>query len=267
MSGWPKQATVARWPEPAMPGPTAAGHAGQVPNAIAHPREARSSAARTGSTPWARIFAALYEPFLWTGERTTLRRLRNLQLSRAYGRTLEIGAGTGLNLVHYPADLDELVLVEPDASMRAHLARAVASSDLPLVQVLDGAAEQLPFPDGSLDTVISTLVLCTVDAPVLALREISRVLRPGGQLIFIEHVRSATPAAAHRQDLLARPWRQFARGCRCNQDTEQLISASGLVLGPVQRASWRGMPGIVRPLVVGRATRPPLGPTDPLGAY
>lgn len=238
--------------------PTGAVHPDQVSNATAPP-EMRSSAAQTGRTPWARIFAALYEPFLWAGERSTLRRLRSLQLSHAYGRTLEIGAGTGLNLDHYPVDLDELLLVEPDPAMRAQLRRAVSREGskrrLPPVQVLDGAAEQLPFADGSIDTVVSTLVLCSVDDPPLALQEIVRVLRPGGQLIFIEHVRDTGPAAASWQDRLAPLWRRFARGCRCNQDTEELIVASALVLDPVQHRSWRGMPGIVRPLIVGRATR------------
>lgn len=246
---------VIEWPRQAMRRPIVARHAGQVPNTNTHSPETRSSAARTGTTLWAHIFAALYEPFLWAGEHSTLRRLRSQQLSLAYGRTLEIGGGTGLNLVHYPADLDELIVVEPDSAMRARLRRAATDHNELPVHVLDGAAEQLPFADYSIDTVVSTLVLCTVDDPARALQEIARVLRPGGQLIIIEHVRDTRPAAAQRQDRLATPWRHFARGCRCNQDTEELIVASALVLDPVQRTSWRGMPGIVRPLIVGRATR------------
>ena len=250
---------VIEWPRQAMRRPTVARHARQVPNTSSRSPQTRSAAARTGTTPWARIFAAVYEPFLWAAERTTLRELRSQQLGHTQGQTLEIGAGTGLNLDHYPVDLDELLLVEPDPAMRAHLRRAASRERsrrrLPPVHVLDGAAEQLPFADDSIDTVVSTLVLCSVDDPPLALQEIVRVLRPGGQLIFIEHVRDTGPAAASWQDRLAPLWRRFARGCRCNQDTEELIVASALVLDSVRRTSWRGMPGIVRPLIVGRATR------------
>jgi SAM-dependent methyltransferase len=213
----------------------------------------KSAATQTATTPWAGAFAVLYDPFLWAGERSGLRALRAEQLSRARGRTVEIGRGTGLNLPHYPDDLDELVLVEPDAAMRARLERRLTHGCLRPVRVVDGSAEQLPFADGSIDTVVSTLVLCTVDAPEVALREIARVLRPGGQLLFIEHVRSESPTLAFWQDLLAAPWRRFARGCRCNQATGELIATCGLVPGPVRQAAWRRMPPVVRPLIVGQA--------------
>jgi len=115
------------------------------------------------------------------------------------------------------------------------------------------ASGMLPFADGSVDTVVSTFVLCTVDAPDLALREIGRILRPDGQLLFIEHVRSDSPTLAAWQDRLARPWRRFARGCRCNRATDMLIVASGLELHEVRATTWHGMPPIVRPLIAGRA--------------
>ena len=102
--------------------------------------------------------------------------------------------------------------------------------------MVDASAERLPFADGSVDTVVSTFVLCTVDAPDLALREIARVLRPDGQLLFIEHVRSESPTLARWQDLLAGPWRRFARGCRCNRATGELIAACGLEARPRRRA-------------------------------
>ena len=204
------------------------------------------------SHAWARVFAAVYDPSLWIGERAGMRRRRHDLLTQARGRTLEIGSGTGLNLVHYPDDLDGLVLAEPDPSMRRRLEDAVRRSGRK-AQVIDASAEQLPFGDASLDTVVSTLVLCTVDAPDVALREIARVLRPDGQLLFIEHVRSDSPRLARWQDRLARPWQRFAEGCRCNRATLELIDACGFRLD-AHPAAWRAMPPIIRPLVVGRAT-------------
>jgi ubiquinone/menaquinone biosynthesis C-methylase UbiE len=204
------------------------------------------------SRTWARVFAAMYDPFLWIGERAGMRRHRHALLTQARGRTLEIGSGTGLNLAHYPDDLDDLVLTEPDTSMRKRLQSAVRRSGLK-ARVIDARAEQLPFADGSIDTVVSTLVLCTVDAPDLALREIERVLRPDGQLLFIEHVRSDSATVARWQDRLARPWQRFAEGCRCNRATLELMNACGFRL-EAHPAAWRAMPPIIRPLAVGRAT-------------
>jgi SAM-dependent methyltransferase len=213
----------------------------------------------SGDSAWARAFALLYDPFVWVGERAGLRAHRKQLLSRARGRTLEIGSGTGLNLPHYPDDLDDLVLAEPDTAMRARLEKKLNRSGR-LTRLIDASAEHLPFPDGSVDTVVSTLVLCTVDAPDAALREIARVLRPDGQLLFLEHVRSESATLARWQDRLARPWRRFAQGCRCNRATAELIVTCGLDLDQAVDASWHGMPPIVRPLIVGRATND-RGPT------
>jgi SAM-dependent methyltransferase len=206
-----------------------------------------------GSAAWARAFAVLYDPFLWTSERAGLRAHRTELLSRARGCTLEIGSGTGLNLPHYPDDLDELVLAEPDPAMRSCLEKRLSRGGR-RARLVDAPAERLPFADGSVDTVVSTFVLCTVDAPDLALLEIARVLRHDGQLLFIEHVRSGSPALARWQDRLAGPWRRFAVGCRCNRATAELIVTCGLELEAVGEASWQAMPPIVRPLIAGRAS-------------
>jgi ubiquinone/menaquinone biosynthesis C-methylase UbiE len=205
-----------------------------------------------GSAAWARAFAVVYDPFVWAGERAGVHALRRQLLNKARGRTVEIGAGTGLNLPHYPAELDELVLTEPDSAMRARLEQKLSHRG-PRARVLDAPAEQLPFADASVDTVVSTFVLCTVEAPDLALKEIARVLRPDGQLLFIEHIRSDSPILARWQDRLAASWRRFARGCRCNRATAELIATCGLELDEVRHASWHAMPQIVRPLVAGRA--------------
>ncbi|WP_433562267.1 class I SAM-dependent methyltransferase [Nocardia sp. CA-151230] len=203
---------------------------------------------------WARVFAALYDPLLWMGEKAGMGARRRNLLSRARGRTVELGSGTGLNLGYYPDDLDELILTEPEPAMRTQLARRLRGSRR-RAPVLDASAEQLPFEDGTVDTVVSTLVLCTVDDPDPVLREIGRVLRPGGQLLFLEHVRSESPRLSYWQDRLAGPWRRFAEGCHCNRATLELIRASGLKLEDVQEMPWRAMPPIVRPLITGAATK------------
>jgi ubiquinone/menaquinone biosynthesis C-methylase UbiE len=204
------------------------------------------------STSWGRAFASVYDPFLWMGERTGLRQQRRMLLGQARGRTVEIGSGTGLNLPHFPDHLDELILAEPDPAMRARLSTR-SDRSWGRAQLIDAPAEQLPFAAGSIDTVVSSLVLCTVTAPDLVLREIARVLRPDGQLLFIEHVRSDSPTLARWQDRLEKPWRRFAQGCRCNRATTELIAACGFELATLRIASWRAMPPIVRPLVIGRA--------------
>ena len=140
--------------------------------------------------------------------------------------------------------------------MRRRLAPRLARSRL-RARLVDAPAEQLPFPDGSIDTVVSTFVLCTVDAPDLALQEIARVLKPDGQLLLIEHVRSDSPRLARWQDRLANPWRRFARGCRCNRATSELMLACGFELEALGDASWRAVPPIVRPLIIGRARKTP----------
>ncbi len=216
-----------------------------------------SSALRPAAPPsspdlWARAFAFIYDPSLWIGELAGMRARRKELLRQARGRTVELGSGTGLNLAHYPDDLEELILTEPEAPMRRRLARKVRRSGR-AAQVIGAPAERLPFDDDSVDTVVSTLVLCTVDEPDLAVQEIARVLRPDGQLLFVEHVRSESPRLAAWQDRLAGPWQRFAEGCRCNRATVELIRACGLEVDRLSHAKWHAVPAIVRPLVTGRA--------------
>lgn len=214
--------------------------------------DVRDTAPQRGETTWARAFACTYDPFLWTAERAGVHALRRELLGAARGRTVEIGSGTGLNLPLYPAEVDDLVLAEPDRPMQLRLERRLRESGR-RARLVDAPAERLPFPDGSVDTVVSTFVLCTVDVPELALREIARVLHPDGQLLFLEHVRAGSARLARWQDRLAEPWRRFARGCRCNQATTELMTTCGLALDELRTATWRAMPPIVRPLVAGRA--------------
>jgi ubiquinone/menaquinone biosynthesis C-methylase UbiE len=118
--------------------------------------------------------------------------------------------------------------------------------------VIEAGAQALPFPDASFDTVVATLVLCTVPDPEAAVAELRRVLRPGGALLFVEHVRAAEPRAARRQRRWARPWATVAAGCRCDRDTLALLRRHLDVTG-LSRHRWRGMPAIVQPLIAGRA--------------
>ncbi len=204
------------------------------------------------STAWARTFAVVYDPFLRAGERAGVRALRKQLVGQARGFTVEVGCGTGLNLPYYADELDELVLAEPDGPMRSRLDKRVRRSGR-RARVLDAPAERLPFADQSVDTVVSTFVLCTVDDPDLALREMTRVLRRDGQFLFLEHVHSSSPRLAAWQDRLAAPWQKFARGCRCTRATAELISTAGLAVDDLREETWRAMPPIVRPLIAGRA--------------
>lgn len=204
------------------------------------------------SAVWLRVFAHIYDSLLWSGEISGMRRRRHALLTAAHGRVLEIGAGTGLNIAHYPADIAELVLAEPEPGMRKRLAHRLQRHGRS-AQIIDAPAERLSAPDASVDTVVSTLVLCTVNDPDAALREIVRVLRPGGQLLFIEHVRASSRWRAALQDATRTPWRHFAGGCICNRETLKLMRACGFDV-EADDAVWRTMPGIVRPLTVGRAT-------------
>lgn len=202
---------------------------------------------------WTRVFALVYEPFLWLGEIAGMRNRRRALLANARGRVVEIGAGTGLNLALYSDDVTDLVLTEPDGSMRRKLMRRLQRNGR-VARIIDAPAERLPFADASADTVVSTLVLCTVPDPERTLDEIARVLHPDGQLLFIEHVRAGSRFLAAWQDHLFRPWRGFAGGCCCNRRTVELMRACGFTV-EADDAVWRGMPAIVHPIVVGRASR------------
>lgn len=206
------------------------------------------------SAVWLQIFAVLYDPLLWLGEVAGMRRRRRRLLAEAGGRVVELGAGTGLNLAHYPSTVEELVLTEPEPGMRRKLARRLARDPFCAARIVDAPAEHLPIADASVDTVVSTLVLCTVSDPEQVLREIARVLRPGGQLLFIEHVRARTRFLAACQDRLLAPWRGFAGGCVCNRQTLEVMRACGFTVD-ADDAVWRAMPPLVQPLSVGRASR------------
>lgn len=205
----------------------------------------------------ARCMPLVYDPFLSLGELRGMRRLRAEVVGRARGRVLELGAGTGLNVRHF-ASAQEIVLTEPDPAMVRRLQRRLRNSSIP-GKVVAASAEQLPFGDDSFDTVVATLAFCTIPDPLRALEETRRVLAPDGRLLFIEHVRAEAGSTLQAwQNRLYRPWRAFAYGCRCNQDTLGLLATAGLRITSSGTARWRGMPPLVRPIVYGEAEPEPL---------
>ena len=201
---------------------------------------------------WGRGFSAIYDRAMKSTEEAGMREIRRETLSAAQGRTVDIGAGTGINVELYPEGVSELVLAEPDEHMLNRL-RPKAATWGRNVDVVQAPADRLPFDDHSFDTAVFTLVLCTVPDSAAALREAARVLKPGGKLLFVEHVRSPEPGLARWQDRLERPWRFLGDGCHCNRDTVATIEASPFTLEHVERGELPKAPPLVRPLVQGRA--------------
>jgi SAM-dependent methyltransferase len=201
---------------------------------------------------WGPLFARGYDWFVKSSEDAGLRDERRDLLARARGRTLEVGAGTGINVDLYPESVTELVLTEPDPHMRMQLEKKLAVLGR-RAEVIDAGGEQLPLPDASVDTVVATLVFCTIAEPEAALAEIARVLKPDGRLLFLEHVRASDPKSARWQDRLERPWGWFGRGCHPNRDTLAAITGSALEVSEVEQGQFPKAPPIVRPLIVGEA--------------
>jgi ubiquinone/menaquinone biosynthesis C-methylase UbiE len=201
---------------------------------------------------WGPFFARFYDRMTARTEGAGLRDKRRTLLGRASGRTLELGAGTGANLELYPDTVTELVLTEPDEHMRAQLERKLSEAGR-TAEVVAADSQHLPFPDDSFDTVVGTLVFCTIDDPAAALREARRVLKPDGRLLFIEHVRAQDEKLARWQDRLERPWGWMGRGCHPNRDTLATIRAAGLDVVEVDNDVIPKAPPLVRPLIVGEA--------------
>jgi len=199
-----------------------------------------------------RLFAAFYDTVSKGSEEAGLRDERRELLASAEGATLELGAGTGLNLEHYPEAVTRLVLAEPDEHMRRRLERRAAEV-FPAAEIIDAGAERLPFPDATFDTAVVTFVLCSVPDQKAALDEITRVLKPSGRLLFLEHVRSDDPGVAKWQDRV-RPLYNLV-GCNPNRETLAAIEASALGIETVTHGEVPKAPKVERPLIVGSASR------------
>nr|WP_206325082.1 MULTISPECIES: methyltransferase domain-containing protein [unclassified Streptomyces] len=160
---------------------------------------------------------------------------RRRLLAGLTGEVLEIGAGNGLNLPHYPPEVTRLVAVEPEPNLRALAQGRAAGASLP-VEMSAARAERLPFPDASFDSAVACLTLCSIADPHAALAELHRVLRPGGRLRFFEHVQADSSAMRRVQRALdATVWPRLMGGCHTGRDTQTAITAAGFTLTTVDR--------------------------------
>ncbi|HEX4521095.1 MAG TPA: class I SAM-dependent methyltransferase [Gaiellaceae bacterium] len=200
------------------------------------------------------IFAFTYDRFSRGSEEAGLAEMRKNLISGARGDVLEIGGGTGANLGYYGPEVESLTVTEPQPSMLKRLeqkGRAQRSQ----ATVLRAAAEDLPFESATFDTVVSTLVLCGVDDQPRVVGELRRVLRPGGRLIFIEHVRSDDPRLARRQDRM-NPLNRLVVCCDCNRATLDTIRSGGFEVTELEQTELPKAPPFIRPLIIGTATAP-----------
>jgi SAM-dependent methyltransferase len=172
-------------------------------------------------------FAVMYAGFARVAERASLGRLRSRTLRDASGRVLLLGAGQGHDIPHLPHAVTEVVAVEPDPAMRRLGHRRVAESHVPAWYVA-AAAEHLPLADRSVDTVVSTLVLCSVHDLDRAAAELRRVLKPDGRLLLLEHVRAANGSRlASAQDRADPVWERFSGGCHVNRRVREALEQAG----------------------------------------
>ena len=193
----------------------------------------------------------MYDRMSRKTEEAGLRDMRRGLLAEASGSVLEIGGGTGANLAHYDDKVESLVLTEPEPAMLRRL-QSKAGEQAPLAKILQAPAEDLPFENASFDTVVSTLVLCGVDDPARSVREIRRVLKPGGRLLFLEHVRSDDPALARFQDRIN--WlNRLVVDCDCNRPTLATIEAAGFTVARLEQTTTPKAPKFTRPMIVGTA--------------
>lgn len=197
-------------------------------------------------------FPKLYDHLMEPLERSGLRRIRQQLLKEAQEKVLEIGSGTGANFPFYdPVRVQCVIAVEPAEQMRRRSLAKIEQAAVP-VDVVAAGAENLPFPDAFFDTVVGTLVFCTIPDPEKALQEVRRVCKPGGKVLIFEHVRLESPFLARLQDLLTPVWKRLCDGCHLNRNTLQLVRRSGLQVKRVE-SFYRDL------FLVIEAVNPPLG--------
>jgi ubiquinone/menaquinone biosynthesis C-methylase UbiE len=200
------------------------------------------------------FFAMTYDKQMGRTEEAGVRDMRKRLLGDAKGRVLEIGSGTGANLPWYGPEVESLTLTEPLTPMVRRLERRLGELGS-AATVLRAPAEDLPFENGSFDVAVSTLVLCGVDDQPRALRELRRVLRPGGTLLFLEHVRAEDAKRARQQDKMNWLNRIVVR-CDCNRPTLDTITQAGFTVTTVEHTALPKTPPFVSPAIIGTATTP-----------
>lgn len=204
-----------------------------------------------------RLIAALYDRLTQTSEAACLRQWRAELLGDLVGHVLEVGAGTGLNLPHYPRTLSRLVLSEPDPHMRSKLAQRARTLQWHKGEVLDGSLEALPHPAATFDAVVGTLVLCSVPRLDYALEEVYRVLKPGGHFVFLEHVAADDrPRRLRWQRRIEPIWKRLGGNCHLTRRTGEAILTTGFEIVHIKRESMRKALPLVRPTIRGVAVKP-----------
>lgn len=209
------------------------------------------------------LLAPIYDRIVAPAEEACFQAWRADLLGPLSGQVLEIGAGTGANVAHYPSAVDRVVFTEPDPGMRRQLidkldarradGRFGPASD----QVLTDSADHLSFGDATFDAVVATLVLCTVPDPDAALAEIRRVLKPGGRFVFLEHVAADDkPERLKWQRRIDPVWRRVAGGCRLTRRTAEAIEGAGFTIEALTRESARKAIPLIRPTIRGTARTP-----------
>ena len=211
------------------------------------------------------LLAPIYDRMVASAEEACFQAWRHDLLADLTGTVLEIGAGTGANVAHYPAVVERVVFTEPDGGMRRQLDDKLAAGDFAPsgFDVLTDSADHLSFADGSFDAVVGTLVLCTVPDPAAALAEVRRVLKPGGRLVFLEHVAAEDrPDRLRWQHRIDPLWKRVAGGCRLTRRTAEAIEEAGLTIGELTRESARKAAPVMRPTIRGWAFAPDASATD-----
>lgn len=214
------------------------------------------------------VFTRLYAAVAALGERGEIGRRREELLSGVTGRLLIVGLGPGHDLEHLPAGVREVVAVEPSPAMNALAAARVRVLRERGVRVVFAAAvgEALPLADASVDAVLCAFVLCSVSDPAQTLAEVRRVLRPGGRLLLLEHVRAPRGSLLERVQVRVDPlWRRLAGGCSCARDTRATVRAAGFEDGELQEL-WMANAPLCACHLVGPAAQPAAGAAGPAAA-